>query len=38
MVYYPELMPYFATSNNRGFYWFNSHMYFLNVRIENFHL
>ena len=35
MVYYPELMPYFAI---RGFYWFNSHMYFLNVRIENFHL
>ena len=35
MVYYPELMPYFATSNNKRF---NSHMYFLNVRIENFHL
>ena len=34
MVYYPELQH----QTIRGFYWFNSHMYFLNVRIENFHL
>ena len=31
MVYYPELMPYFATSNNKRFL-------LVNVRIENFHL